>query len=382
MSLRRIAALFLIAAACMPTSAFAQGSAPQILDRQPTEWKQAAQGTWKGWSHDQVPSDELMPYFQRAVGAYKMGDLPASLQALFELLEVSPDYPSALHQSGVIYFRLRRYGDAIVAFERYLTVAPANVGDTRALGHCYYTLGDYDGARAHYEKVLAIDPESVEAIRGYALAWMRTGEAERALKELNRLMELDPSHANAATWIAQILFDEERVEEARESGVLARDLDPYQPRPWFLLSQIYFDLEQDEEAEAAQARFRVLSQIDQEVRAAEARLLYNPRQPDVYARLVGLNRQAGNLMAVGRWLNRWREQEPGRISIPIEQLNLAVEVGDPALAAKMAENLSAVAGDNLVAWERLAQFYAKNRDRIRQSDADAQIGRLRAKQPR
>lgn len=368
-------------ASALASNGTGQEGTPAILDRKPTEWKQAEEGRWSDWSADEMPPEELQPFLIRAVQAYRIGDLPSSLSVLYELLEQAPDFPSALHQSGVIYFRLRRYGDAIVAFERYLHVAPSRVGDTRALGHCYYTLGRYDQARGHYEKVLALNPDSVEALRGSALTWMRLGESEQALKELRRVLELDPRHANAATWIAQILYDEEQVEESLEAGKVARDLDPYEPRPWFLLSQIYFDLGQDEEGEIALARFTTLNQIAQEIRAAEARLLYDPRQPAVYSRLIDLNRQAGDLLAIGRWLNRWSEVEPQRIAIPIAQLDLALEMEDALAAAQLAENLRSIGKDSLAAWERLARYYAMQKDRVRQSEAEAAAARLRQQPP-
>lgn len=349
-----------------------------ILDRKPTEWKRAEPDTWKDWSAENMPPEELQPFLVRSIQAYRAGDMPASLLALFELLDVAPDFPSALHQSGVIYFRLRRYGDAIFAFERYLEVAPSRVGDTRALGHCYYTLGDYEAAKDHYEKVLALQPESVEALRGYGLTWMRLGDSERALEELQRVLAIDPRHANAATWMAQILYDEERVEEALESAQRARDLDPFEPRAWFLLSQIFFDLEREEEGESAHVRFKTLNQIAQEIRAAEARLLYDPRQPAVYSRLIDLNRQAGNLLAVGRWLNRWHQVEPDRIAVPIAQLDLAIEMKDAQAAELLAKNLRTLGANEVAAWERLARYYAERRDRIKQSEAESRAARLRA----
>ena len=149
-----------------------------ILERSPAEWVAAAEGRWKDWDADIMPPDNVQPFLMSAIQAYRQGHMTGTLEALFGLLELEPDYPSALHQAGVVYFRLRRYGDAIVAFERYLHVAPHRVGDTRALAHCYYTLGRYEDAQGHYEKVLAINSDSVEARRGYALCFMRLGNSE------------------------------------------------------------------------------------------------------------------------------------------------------------------------------------------------------------
>jgi predicted Zn-dependent protease len=349
-----------------------------ILERSPADWRTAPEGTWDGWDPDTAPPEALRPYLQRSVEAYLAGDMPAALVALHELLEVAPDHPTGLHQAGVIYFRLRRYGDAIVALERYLAVAPGRLRDTRVLGHCYYTLGEYARARDHYRRVLELEPESVEARRGLALSRMRLGESEEALAELARVLELDPRHADAATWVAQILFDEERTEEARDAALRARDLDPYQPRPWFLLSQIHYDLGEDEAGDAARARFDELTLIAQELRAAEARLLYDPRQPGVHARIAALHRQAGDLLSAGRALNRWLELEPERVAIHLALLDLALELEDLTAADRLAENLRLVAGDDLEAWERLARYHAGRRDRVRQAEAEAEAARLRA----
>jgi Flp pilus assembly protein TadD len=349
-----------------------------ILERSPAEWVAAPEGHWKDWDADITPPDNVQPYLITAIQAYRQGHMTGTLEALFGLLELEPDYPSALHQAGVVYFRLRRYGDAIVAFERYLHVAPHRVGDTRALAHCYYTLGRYEDAQGHYEKVLDINADSVEARRGYGLCFMRLGDSERALKELRRVLELDPSHANAATWIAQVLFDEDRVEDALEAGELARDLDPYEPRPWFLLSQIYYVLEREDDGDAAKVRFDDLNRIAQEVRAAEARLLYDPTQAGIYQRLISLHRQSGNLRAVGLTLTRWLKVEPQSMDIRVAMLALAQEMGEPNTATALADGLRKVAGDSETAWMALARFYATNRDRVKQIEAEGELARIKA----
>jgi predicted Zn-dependent protease len=355
-----------------------QASQGNVLDRSPQEWTKAVDDHWKGWDADTVPPVELQPFLVRAVQAYSQGHMPLALDALYDLLEAAPDYPSALHQSGVIYFRLRRYGDAIVALERYLTVAPQRLGDTRVLAHCYYTLGRYEQAKEHYEKVLKLNPDSVEARRGYGLCFMRLGFAEEALVQLKRVLELDTGHSNAATWIAQVLFDMDQVEEALEAAQSARDLDPYEPRPWFLLSQIFYILEREEDGDAAKMRFDELNRIAQELRAAEARLLYDPRQEQVHRRLIMLHRQAGNLRGVGQVLNRWLKVEPWRIELRVVLLDLAQEMNDGASAARLADNLRQLAKDDLSAWQALARYYAVNRDRVRQVEAEGELARLRA----
>ncbi len=357
-----------------------QQESAEILQRRPTEWPTCEDGTWSGWEPSQSPPEAVRPLLKSSIEAYGRGDLPGALSGLYEVLDQLPEYPPAMHQAGVIYFRLRRYGDAVTAFERYLRVAPERVGETRALGHCYYTLGDYERAREHYVRVLELEPDSVEALRGLGLAEMRLGETEAALAILARVLELEPTHANAQTWVAQILYDEERVEEALAAALRGRDLDPFEPRAWFLLSQVYYDLGQDEDGDAAHARFSELNQLAQEIRAAEARLLYDPRQPTVYANLIALNRRAGNEARAVHWMVRWIQADPRNVDLRIRALDLASELGDEAGVKACAEALEALAGESLAAWQRLAVYYASTRERLKQVAAEEQVARLRAKE--
>ncbi|MCB9916442.1 MAG: tetratricopeptide repeat protein [Planctomycetes bacterium] len=350
-----------------------------ILGHRPDEWPRAAPGTWAGWSPDAPPPEAARAALVAAAQAYARRDLPESLARLYDALRVVPDYPPALHQAGVIYFRLRRYGDAITAFERFLAVVPERVGDTRALGHCYYTLGDYEKARAHYDRVLAAEPDSVEALRGRGLAEMRLGLEDDALATLGRVMELDPAHADAQTWIAQILYDAERTDEALAAAERARDLDPFDPRPWYLLAQCRWDLGEDEAGDAAHARFSELNQIAQEIRAAEARLLYDPDQPAVYATLIALNRRAGDLARVEHWMVRWVQSNPRDVGLRIAALDLAEELGNVEGARACAQGLAALAGEHLDAWRRLARYYASTRERLKQLEAEEQVSRLSAR---
>ncbi len=375
----------LILAACLSASALApHGAAVQrhgptpnsVLDRSPREWSAAAPGRWDGWDADVKPPASVEPFLVRAIDAFDRGNMPGTLQALFELLEAEPDFPSALHQAGVIYFRLRRYQDAITAMERYLTVAPHRVGDTRYLAHSYYSLGQYREAQQHYKKVLAVRPKSPEAHRGLGLCHMRLGDSDAALVELQRVLELDPRHGNAATWIAQIHYDEERTDEALAAVLRAEKLGPYEARTWFLKSQIYYELEREEEGDLAKARFDVLDRAAQEIRATETQLLFQPANSALYRRLAALRRDTGDVRGASEVLLRWLKVEPRNLDLRILMLQHARETKDAKSAAALATSIRQLAGDHAGAWGSLAAYYASVGDSERQAEAEAQIERL------
>lgn len=283
--------------------------------RDPRGLPAAPQGHWSDWRPETPLPEEHRERLQQASRAYLRGDYPVALAAYWLLLHEEPDFPPALYQLGVTYFRLRRYGDCVSVFERFVSVAPSQVGATQALAHGHYSLGDYEAARAHYERVLAANPDSVEAVRGQALTHMRLGLLESSLELFDRCLELRPDHLEAHHGRGRVLFDLGRSEDAREAALAARELDPFDPRPWFLLSQVLFDLGEDDEAEAAEARFLELNDLSQKVRALEADLIDDPGRADVLRRLVDVHRASGNLAGVRATFERWIRAAPRDLGV-------------------------------------------------------------------
>jgi tetratricopeptide (TPR) repeat protein len=354
-----------------------QDSATTTLD--PRDLPRAEQGRWKGFDPAKLDRSSLPAGMELVQQSLRAGDYPRSLSALHAVLKASPDFPPAWHQLGVLYFRLQRYGDAVLCMERYLELVPDRVGDTRVLAHGYYSLADYPRAKAHYERVLAKNPDEVEALRGHALACMRLGELETALAELERVLVLDPKHEDAATWRAQILYDLERLDAALQAATQARDLDPYQPKPWYLLARIAGELEQPKLAEAAQRRFEELAAISQSLRSVENRLLYKPTDLQLLTTLAQLHRNAGNLPKLRESLARIYAIYPESIDLRLWGLDLLEGLGDREGARLLAQKLEQMGAEDVRVWERLERFYAQIKDRKKQIEAGERRLRLSTK---
>ena len=342
-----------------------------VLERSPEEWARAEEGAWSGWDpvKSGPPKEAARGALRRALVSLERGDLSSALGAWYDLLDAEPDYPPALYQAGVVYFRLRRYSDAAFAFERFLSVAPQRIADTRALGHCHYSLGRYTEAAAHYERVLAAG-ETPGVRFGLGLARMRLGEEEAALVHLKRVIELNPAHQDAHTWLGQLHFDAGRLEAARVAAEASQRLDPFAPRPWFLLARVLLELGEDEEADKAHARFKSLERTAQEVRTLEGRLLYKPDQASLYARLVELHVVMMNQGGTRRALQRWAAFDPDGVAPKLAALDAWEMLKRPKEAKSAAAGLAQVAGDSVDAWAALARYYRVTRDRVNQVSAE------------
>jgi tetratricopeptide (TPR) repeat protein len=347
------------------------------LRRNPRDLVRAPERTPQAPEPADKEAEASSPEMREAVAAIRERDLPRALASLYRVLDARPDYPPALYEMGIVYFRLQRYGDGAVALERYVAVAPDRIGHTRALGHCYYSLGDYARAKAHYEHVLAAAPKETEAWRGLALAEMHLGDSKVALDHLERALELDPGHADAWAWKAELLFQADRTEEALAAAEKSRDLDRWQPRAWFLLGRILLEMGKEKDGLAAQERYRELSAAAERSRSIESHLEYSPHDLPFLVRLVELHRSTGNVPAARTALARLVAERPSDVDLRIFALDVLEGLADAEGARTAATAMKQRCADQWKAWQRLERYYARAGDRLEQMRAGEKARRLK-----
>lgn len=378
------------------------------LARTMAELPRAEAGAWVGWHAAPVP-----PLYLAALEAYRAEDLMRTWNLVCDTLERAPDHPAALSLAGGVAFRLRRYGDTVVAFERFLVHAPEEVARTRHLGHAYHSLGRHDEARVHYERVLAApDLESKarqEARLGHALACYRGGDSDAARRDLDGLLELNPGDSEVLTWRATVAFDDEELALAITLAERAASRAPFDPRPVYLLARArgellaildedFAGLPQDDagrvrdveltaEREALRAavvrdetRFAQLAAIDVRSRELEAELTLTPGNHAARRELARLNSAIGDshgALKQAAYLAR-TAAEDGESQLVV--LELLVAHGRPESATAHATLLEAAFDEDPSVLERLALFYAERGDLQSRLRVGARAAQLRARE--
>lgn len=373
-----LAALLALAlhAPCLAQEAAAAPARAEVLARDPASLPRAAANRWSAWKPTDAVPDALQGTMREGTRAYFAGDYASALASYWDMLQREPDFPPALYQLGVTYFRLRRYGDCARTLERFLAAVPSAVGATQALAHSYYSLGDYERALAQYEAVLGADATSVEALRGYALSHMRLGHLERALELFDACLAKSPEHLEVLFWRGQTLFDLGRIEDARAAAEAARELDPFDPRAWFLLSQVHFEVGEDEAAAAAETRFSELNLHAQKVRTLEGLLLYEPRRVDLWRRLFDVERSAGNTAGAIEALQGSLRALPQDLDVRLFALQSFSDLGERARSMEIAGTIERDFAEEPDAWLALRDFYGSLGDRVRQVRAGERYLRL------
>lgn len=349
----------------------------RVLQRDPRTLPQAVPGRWFDFEPTSAAPPALVPRITAMQSALRSGDLIGALGELHALLDAEPDYPPALHQLGVLYFKLQRYSDGAAALERFSLAVPSRVGETRVLAHCYYSLGEYEKARVQYERVLGAAPGDVEAVRGLALTLRRLGDESRALQLLDEVLQARPEHVDAWTWKAQILYEQGRSEDALTAARRARDLDPFLPRAWYVLAQILVDLDKPDEARQARARYTELSALAQQAQSFETRLELDPNQVQLLLDLARVRVRMGDAKRTRDVLTKLLAARPGDVRLHVFALDALVELGDAQGARVAADALETQCADDAEAWRRLEIYYASVKNMLKQLQAGERYRRLR-----
>jgi predicted TPR repeat methyltransferase len=156
-----------------------------------------------------------------------------------KILELVPDYPDALHYSGVLAQKSGRTDEAITLIRRSLELAPDQPDWHSNLGIVLQAAGDLDGAVAEFQSAIALQPTHANAHSNLGVLLRVLGRHVEAEEEYRRAIALNPEHADAYHNLAILLDLLRRTPEAVTAYCTALTLRPQHPEVRRLLALAY-----------------------------------------------------------------------------------------------------------------------------------------------
>ena len=115
--------------------------------------------------------------------------------ALEKLVEANPDYAPAYNDLGVLYGESEEASKALAAYEKAVSLDPANATFRKNLGDFFYVaMKQPDEAAVHYEQVLRSNPQDAETLLILGNLRVEAGHFREARELYLRALELDPSN--------------------------------------------------------------------------------------------------------------------------------------------------------------------------------------------
>jgi tetratricopeptide (TPR) repeat protein len=154
---------------------------------------------------------------------------------------------------GRAYEELQEFDKAVVAFEKFIALAPAITWNAYLrLGVCRTKLGQFDAAIAAFLEAQKAQPKDIKVNFSLAEAYEKTGQLEKAEAVYNILAEINPAEAKTYHRQSFRIYDVAgKYERAITPAKKVIDLEPKNETNHYYLGLTYFKLQKYDEAIAA-----------------------------------------------------------------------------------------------------------------------------------
>ncbi|MGE0120502.1 MAG: tetratricopeptide repeat protein [Dongiaceae bacterium] len=214
---------------------------------------------------------------ERAMQQLRARQWEAAATALRQVLERSPDQPTALQLLGVAAFESGRGDDAVRLLQRAVAVSPNDAEAHYNLANVFLFQGRLPEAEAGFRRVLALDARHLGAWLNLSGTLGRLGRLAEALQSCRTAVEIDPRSPLAHRNYAGLLKDSGRAEEAVRHYQRALALDPASAETHNNLGLLYREQGQFDAAVHA---------FEQAVRADPGNPHYHVNLRDTYRRTI------------------------------------------------------------------------------------------------
>jgi Flp pilus assembly protein TadD len=116
-----------------------------------------------------------------------------AIDVLSRILTLSPDDPDALLMMGDVSFDQKAFTKAVEFYERYLKLAPNDLGATARYASTLTFLGRYDDSIKQLDSVLVRDPNNFPAMAYLAITFAQKGDMPKAKDLGAKALDLAPT---------------------------------------------------------------------------------------------------------------------------------------------------------------------------------------------
>jgi tetratricopeptide (TPR) repeat protein len=170
------------------------------------------------------------------------------------LLEVEPEFPDALHLSGLIRLARRQPGEAVVLIERALAGNPENAAYHANLGRAHAALGATEQALDAFRRAVEIDPASAESLASMGQLLRDAGRYGEAIQCLEEARQIQPGSADIESTLGSAYHAARQLEDAVACYRRAVEIAPDHAAAHSNLGLALFDLGARDDAVAHYSR--------------------------------------------------------------------------------------------------------------------------------
>jgi tetratricopeptide (TPR) repeat protein len=222
-------------------------------------------------------------YFLRGNTAYELRRYEDALAAYNRSLELRPDDPDTLNNRGVTLDDLKRYEEALADYNRSLELRPDDPDTLNNRGNALHHLNRYDEALTEYNRALELRPDHPDTLNNRGITLNNLKRYDEALADYNRALELRPDDPSTLNSRGINYGHMERYNEALEDFGRALEVAPEDPNPIYnkacllaLMDRLLEALDQVKEAITRDGKYRKMAREDDDFANLRADLTLGP----------------------------------------------------------------------------------------------------------
>jgi len=291
--------------------------------------------------------------YKLALARYRLGNVPAAVDALRKAVAMNDRMPEAVYLLGICLRDQQRITEAQQMLERAVVLAPTMAPAREALASLYGALRRDRDALDQLEALAALEPARPERQVAVGLAYARAGRPDEAVMTLRRVAERYPERASVYVALGRVWLD---TAEARKDRVaLSKALAA--------LEGVAGDGSASSEALTLYGRALLMSgDLAGAHRALERAAQALPVEPSSLLSLATTAERLGRVSVCRDALVRYAalvgdDREAADRAFRIG--DLSVRLGEPAVAATWFRRAADLSGGNPATLARLAEVEAR-----------------------
>ncbi len=207
-----------------------------------------------------APANNIQQLFTNAHTAADQGKFEEALRiyrSIIALSATAPKNASLAHlRIGSVYMAQRKFENAVVAFQRAISLNPMDAEAQNNLGEALGELKQYARAIEAFNRAAGLDTTLLRARYNQGVTYGRMGNARYAEFVFRNLMKSNPNYALAYDGLAATLSRSGRAKEAIAYHEKAIALNPDDPSFYYNLAISYLILGNTEKAVAQQEKLK------------------------------------------------------------------------------------------------------------------------------
>ncbi len=208
------------------------------------------------------PADDIQKLFASAQTATEQNRFEEALRTYDRIIILSKGSTKNLAlanlRSGSVYMAQRKFAEAVLAFQRAISLNGSDAEAQNNLGEALGELKQYANAIAAFTKAALLDPTLLRARYNQGVTYGRMGNSRYAEFVFRNLIKSNPNYALGYDGLAVTLSRAGRAKEAIAYHEKAIALNPADPSFYYNLAISYLILGDTEKALAQQEKLKTI----------------------------------------------------------------------------------------------------------------------------